>query len=221
MSFAWIPIGRVLTEVPVDPEAPEAREWLIQELSKPEYQEAKPTWIDLLVNAFWEWIQSLQFGEVQGPPALGLGIIVAVIVVGLIVAFLVFGMPRLNRRSKVTGTLFGEDDDRDAAAMRKAAQDAAARGDYSTAVAELFRSIARGLAERTIVITTPGTTAHDFSLRAATSFPGFEGRLAEAAAAFDDVRYLGGDGTAEQYEALASLERDLRTARPVMDAALV
>lgn len=221
MSLARIALGGVLTDVPVDPEAPEAREWLIQELAKPVYQEAKPGWFDLVVDAFWDWIQSLEFGDFEGPPAFGLGVIVVVIIAGLIVAFFVFGMPRLNRRSKVTGTLFGENDDRDAAAMRRAAEDAAARGDYTTAIAELFRSIARGLAERTIVITMPGTTAHDFSVRAADSFPQFTERLAAAATAFDEVRYLGGEGTADQFAALSSLERDLRTARPVMDAALV
>ena len=39
--------------------------------------------------------------------------------------------------------------------MRRAAERAAAAGDYTTAIAELFRALARGLAERTVVTTHP------------------------------------------------------------------
>src|SRR5690606_32969609 len=98
-------------------------------------------------------------------------IIVIVIAALLLVAFLIFGLPRLNRRSSVTGSLFGEDDARTAADMRAAAEKAASRGDYALATAEMFRSIARGLAERTVLSTSPGTTAHDFGVRAGRAFP--------------------------------------------------
>jgi hypothetical protein len=204
-------------EPPVDPDAPEARDWLIDELSKPVYQAAQPTLFDRIAKAISDWINSLQFGDVQGPPALGLGVIVTLVVLGLVGAFLIFGMPRLNRRSAVAGSLFGDDDDRSAARIRQDAEAAAARSDYSTALVEMFRAIARGLAERTIVTTTPGTTARDFARRAGLVFPALAERLAGSATAFDDVRYLGRDGTAEQYGAIAGLEFDLRAARPRLE----
>lgn len=207
-------------DVPVDPSAPDAQQWLIDELSKPVYQAAKPTLFDRIAKAIGDWLNSLQFGAVQGPPALGIAIVVGIVVVGLVVAFLIFGLPRLNRRSAVAGALFGEDDARDAASMRQDAEAAARGGDYSLAVAEMFRAIARGLAERSLVSTSPGTTAHDFAARAGTVFAGFAPQLAASAAAFDDVRYLGRDGTAEQYAAISRLERDLRAARPALEAAL-
>lgn len=205
-------------EVPVDPDPPEATEWLIEELSKPAYQAAKPTLFDMIAKAISDWLGSLRIGDVEGPPALGLGFIITLIVVGIIVAFLIFGVPRLNRRSAVTGSLFGDDDDRSAARIRQAAETAARAGDYSTAVIEMFRSIARGLAERTIISTTPGTTARDFAGRAGGAFPAFADRLVSSAAAFDQVRYLGREGTAANYEQLAALETDLRTARPAREA---
>ena len=37
-------------DVPVDPDAPEARDWLLDELSKQQYQAAKPTFIDLIAQ---------------------------------------------------------------------------------------------------------------------------------------------------------------------------
>ena len=214
-------LAGVVTDVPVDPDPPEATEWLINELSKPVYQAAQPTLFDRIAKAISDWISSLQFGTVEGPPALGLGVIVAIVVIGLIVAFLIFGVPRFNRRSAVTGALFGDEDNRTAARIRQAAEAAAQRGDYSTAVAEMFRAIARGLAERTIVSTTPGTTAHDFAGRAGRVFPLLAERLVESSVAFDEVRYLGRQGTPTQYAAIAALETDLRTARPVLEASQV
>ena len=221
MNFGSITMIGVRGDVPVDPVAPVARDWLIEELSKPAYQAAKPTWFDILTTAFWDWINSLEFGDATGPPAFGLAVVTVLIVAALVVAFLIFGVPRLNRRSAVTETLFGDDDDRDAAAMRRDALQAAARGDHSTAVAEMFRAIARGLAERTIVMTNPGTTARDFSIKAATAFPGFATSLAIAAAAFDDVRYLGRYADQEQFNQIASLERELRVARAALEPAAV
>jgi hypothetical protein len=206
-------------DVPVDPDAPEARDWLLEELSKAEYQAAKPSWFDLLMQSIWDWINSIEFGGFSGPPAFGLLVVGIIVVAALVVAFLIFGLPRINRRSKVAGVLFGEDDDRDAAAMRSAAERAAAAGDYSAAIAEMFRAIARGMAERTIVSTTPGTTAQDFSLRAGAAFPAFAAELRTAAGSFDEVRYLGGVGTADDFERLSALERALRSARPVLELA--
>jgi len=203
-------------DVPVDPEPPEARDWLIDELAKPIYQAAQPTLFDRIAQAIRDWLNSLQFGEVQGPPALGLGAVVIGVVVALVVAFLIFGLPRFNRRSRVTGSLFGEDDERTAERMRRDAEAAASRGDWATAIAEAFRALARGLAERTIVTTTPGTTARDFAVRAGVAFPDSASALAAAAVVFDDVRYLGRPGDARQYAELAALESRLRTAKAAL-----
>ncbi|MDJ0335881.1 DUF4129 domain-containing protein [Salinibacterium sp. G-O1] len=204
-------------DVPVDPDAPEAADLLITELSKPAYQAAKPTWFDLLAKAVQDWLSTLRLGDVQGPPVLGIGVIVAIVVVGIVVAFLIFGLPRFNRRSTVTGSLFGDDDHRTAAQIRDDAEAAAARGDHSTAVAEMFRSIARGLAERSIITTSPGTTARDFAIASSTPFPELGEALRTAATSFDDVRYLGREGTAAQFQQVATLEKNLRAARPVLE----
>ena len=205
----------VLSDVPVDPDAPDATEWLINELSKAPYQAAQPTLFDRVAKAVSDWLQSLQLGSADSPPVVGLTTVILIIAAALVVAFLIFGLPRLNRRSRVTGSLFGEDDARTAARIREDAERAARAGDYSTAVLEMFRAIARGLAERTIVSTTPGTTARDFAARAGATFPELSDRLAESAVSFDAVRYLDRPGTEEQYSAIAALEGDLRSARTV------
>lgn len=211
-----LPTQPLPLDVPLDPDADEARDWILRELSDPVYQAARPTWFDLLSQSIWDWITSLQFGGGDGPPVLALAVIGGLVLVALIVAFLIFGLPRLNRRSRAAGELFGDDDTRTAAELRRAAESAAAGSNWNLAIAEMFRAIARGLAERTIVTTTPGTTAHDFARRTGGVFREHAADLESAATIFDGVRYLGRSGSADQYQQVAALERTLRAARPAM-----
>ena len=206
-------------DVPVDPDAPDAQEWLIDELSKPEYQAAQPTLFDRISREIFERLADLlqSGGQLSGPPTLALTILLVLVLGAIVLAILVFGVPRRGRKSAVTGAIFGEDDDRSAARMRQDAERAAAAGDYSMAIAELFRAIARGLAEREVLTTFPGTTATDFARRGGRVCPAQAERLVSAAQDFDGVRYLDRVGTAEQYAAMAALERDVRNARAALE----
>jgi hypothetical protein len=206
----------LLLDVPVEPDAEEARNWLLRELANPEYEAAKPTWFDRLSGAVVEWFSSLSLGGVQGPPALGIVLVLALVLAAIVVAFLVFGVPRLRRRSAVAGSLFGKSDDRSAEQLRAAAEARAAEGDFAAATAEMFRAIARGLAERSIVTTTPGTTAHDFAARAGSAFADLAPALVTSATLFDEVRYLGRAGSLVGYTTVAELERTLRSTTPAL-----
>ncbi len=211
----------MIRDVPVDPDDEQARRWLEDELGRGDevYQppEAPGWWQDFLA-----WIDSLLSGlgapdaptpGFQTGQTVGIVILIVLVIAMLVVAFAIFGLPRLRKRSKVTGDLFGEDDDRSALQLRTAAQQAADAGDFTSAVVELFRSLARDLAERGIVVTFPGTTARDFARRTGLVFPPMADRLSEAAVVFDDLRYLGGVGTAEQWRRMSALDSELRAAR--------
>ena len=206
---------RLPVSIPVDPDAPQAHDWLARELSKPEYQAAKPTWFDLASKAVQDWLASL-FQTGGGSFSGILLVVIVVLAVGLIaLAFVVFGLPRLNRRSRSKGdTLFGPADTRDAATLRRSSEQAARAGDWTLAAEERFRAIAQSLDERTIVMLMPGTTANDFASRASTAVPAERRRLATAARTFDAVRYLGHSGTREQYDELVALDTALQAARP-------
>ncbi|WP_349904337.1 DUF4129 domain-containing protein [Parafrigoribacterium humi] len=216
MIAAIVGLLPLSTDVPVDPDAGEARRWIIEELSKPAYQAAQPSWFDRLSSAVWNWLTSLRFGD--GGAGWPVILIVVVIAVAVVAAFLIFGAPRFNRRSTAHGALFGAEDERDAAAMRASASAAAAAGDWTLAIEELFRALARGLAERTIVTTSPGTTARDFAMRAGGAFPALATDLAASARAFDDVRYLGRPGSERAYRDIVALEQTLRSAHPELAA---
>ena len=212
MPFAAL----ALLKVPVDPDAGQARRWVVAELSKPEYRAAQPTLFDRISAAFWDWLTSLNIGSGLGQGPL-LVLVTVLLLAAIIAAYFIFGAPRLNRRSAAAGALFGVDDDRDAAAMRAAAQAAAGRGQWSLAISELFRALARGLAERTIVPATPGMTAHTFASAAGHAFPPLADRLQAAATAFDAVRYLGRPGTEAAFRQVETLERELAATRPQLD----
>jgi hypothetical protein len=199
--------------VPVQPDAGTARRWVLEELAKPAYQAAQPSPIDRAAQAFLTWFTGL-FDVRNGdtPPVL-LAVAIAVVVAVLVVALLLFGLPRVNRRSRA-GALFGEDDRRSAAEMRRAAEAALARGDFSLAVLERFRALARGLDERTLVAVFPGTTASAFVRAAARAFPAEHGELREAAEVFDGVRYADERATREDALAVAALDDRLAAARP-------
>lgn len=204
----------IAADVPVTPDRDEGQQWIIEELSKAEYQAAKPTWFDQLSKNFLDWLNSLLVGGADGIQGPLLAILVVVIVGVIVAAFFIFGKPRVNRRSTVIGSLFGEDEERDAATLRRAASAAAAGQDWALAIQELFRSLARVLTERVLVSTDPGTTAHGFAQRAGTVFPDHAPRLAGSATIFDGVRYLDKPGTEAGYTTLAELERELRTSAP-------
>jgi Domain of unknown function (DUF4129) len=199
---------------PVTPNGPTAQGWILTELAGPEYRASQPTWFDRAATAVRDWFDSL--GGTAGPSAPWLGPVVVVVVVAvvLVIAFLVFGLPRLNRRSTVAGELFGEDDQRSATEILAAARAAARTGDYSLAIVEGLRSIARSLGERTLVTMFPGTTAQDFARHAGVLFPPFADDLRRTATSFDAVRYLDEAGTEAQWQLVERLARNLQTATP-------
>jgi len=214
-SFTAVLAPAALLPAALTPDAPDAQRWLQQELSNPAYEAARPTWFDRASAAFFDWLNNLTAptGEGLGP---WLGVIVTVLVLAaLAAAWLIFGAPRLNRRSGLPTSLFGEQDHRSADDMRRAGATAAASGDWSLASTELFRALARGLFERTVLIVTPGTTAHGFAARAATAFPSHGDALTDAARVFDEVRYLNGVGTEAGYRQMLALDAALRNATPV------
>lgn len=206
-------------DVPVDPDDEEARRWLEEEFDRSDAPpEQTPSWLE----DFLDWLRELLGGSQQpaeptvgfdAGPTVGIVIAVVLVVALLIIAFAIFGVPRLRRRSRVTGDLFGEDDDRSSAQIRSAADQAAASGDFTSAVVEVFRSLARDLAERGVVLAFPGTTAQEFGRRAAGVFPDAGERLRDAAEVFDGVRYLDRVGTEDQWRRMSELAAELRAAR--------
>lgn len=209
-------------EPPLDPERDEARRLLEEELATSRYQPppeaSTPEWLEELYRWFRDLFSSLG-GEATVPWWIVVVVVVAIAVI--VLAFLVFGVPRMRSRSAVRSAddeLFEADDRRDAATMRRDAETAAREGRWNDAIAERFRAIARALHERTLVSTLPGSTAHDVARRAAVPLPDHAEALQRAAHDFDAVRYLGDRGDRDRYARLAELDVDVQRSRPVLEA---
>ena len=199
---------------PLDPDAPEARRWLEDELTKPEYRAAQPTPFDLAMQQVRDWFVSLFEGAAGVPaPVLVLLLVITVVVV-VVIGLLVFGLPRLRRRQRPAAPLFDDDDRRDLAALRAAAAAAAGSGDWPLAIEERFRAIVRSAVDRDLVRLHPGTTARGVAVAASTPFPDHAESLRSAAAEFDAVRYLGRSGSRARYEELVQLDLALAAATP-------
>jgi hypothetical protein len=203
-------------DLPLIPDGAEGREWAERELADSRYAAAEPTPLDRLAQTIRDALESL-FG-VQAPPGLGPAVLVglALLVIALIVlAFVIWGRPRLSRRAAASTPLFGEDEVRSAADLRREASDRAGVGDWDAAIVLRFRALARSTIERGVVAARPGATAQSFARAAARSFPALAGALGETASAFDDVRYLRRPGSPEDYERVAATDDAVGAARPV------
>jgi hypothetical protein len=204
---------------PLDPDAQEAQRWLQEELSNPRYRAGEPNAFDRAMQAVRDWFLGLLDGAGAVPGEVVALLVVLGVVLLVVIGLLVFGLPRLRRRSRAEPASF-EDDRRDAATIRRSAAAAAERGDWPLAIEERFRALVRDLVMRELVQVHPGSTARVLADAASAPFPDHAGALAGAAADFDGVRYLGRPGDPDGYARIAALDADLRAARPALAGAV-
>jgi hypothetical protein len=202
----------ILAQVPVQPDREQARSWAIQELSRPEYQAAKPGLVQRGLTWIWDQLDQLDLGG--GASAL-VGLAIFALLVGAVVAYILYrtgGLRRTARRGRAevfSGAPVTAADHRAAADQHAAVQD------WDRAVVERFRAIARELEERALLSPQAGRTAVEVATDGGTARPDLAADLRTAARAFDDVSY--GHLSVGQAADLALRELDdrLRSARPV------
>jgi len=149
-------IGALGAEAPATPDADEARRAATKELSREIYQDHPDLW-----DRFWQWILDLLDTQnlVPGvPPWVSTAIVVTIS--AAVIALLILLTTRLTSARRVrTAPLSVFTDDRDAATLTRAADEAAERADFATAVVERFRAIIRSLDEHGVIDEYPGMTA--------------------------------------------------------------
>lgn len=97
---------------------------------------------------------------------------------------------------------------------RAAAEEAAARGDYGTAILQRLRAVAFSLEERHVLHPDTGRTADEVAEQAGARFPDHAGELADAARLFDRIRFGYGTGTRDGYERMKALDDTLARTAP-------
>jgi len=205
------------TTPPLIPDGDEARRWAEEELSDPVYAAAEPTPLDRIARAIGDFVERLFSVQLSGEWGPWVAVLAAVLfAVVILAAFLIWGVPRATSRSRDAAELFGVDEQRTAAELRRTAASSAARGEWDAAIVLRFRALARGVVERGAADTPPGATVHAFARAAARAFPASAAELESAAAAFDDVRYLRRPGTEELYRRIAAVDDTVTASRPVL-----
>ncbi|WP_205687461.1 DUF4129 domain-containing protein [Cellulomonas endophytica] len=202
--------------VPVDPDAPTARRWLVEELARPEYHRR-----GTLLESLLAWLDGLfadvRLGSLPSPLATGL---VALAVLAVVAVSLWVGGPvRRSRRTASARGVLAAEDDRDAAALRAAADAALAAGDPALALAERFRALVRALEERTVLDERPGRTAREAAATAGVRLPAHAADLRAAADRFDAVVYGHRSATRGEAEAVRALDEAVARARPTAPGA--
>jgi hypothetical protein len=199
-----------LARVPVQPDREQARSWAVEELSRREYQDARPGPLERLVTWFLDALDRLDVGP-GAPPFVT--IVIVILLVGAFAGYLRYRVGGLHRSARRAGTTVFSGEQITAAHHREAANRHAAAGQWDQAVVERFRAIARELEERALLSPQPGRTALEVAANGGQALPELATDLRAAARHFDDVSYGHLSVGPSADVALRELDDRLRAAR--------
>jgi len=197
----------------------EARERVLEELSKAEYDNSTG-FVAWLFGALDAWLDRLLEG-VDGSSTAQTAIAVLLVLLLGAVVVLVLRRTGLLRRSPALAVDAALDADPvlSGEQLRGAARTAIdeSRTDDGTVLA--LRALVRDLEERTLLDVATGMTAHEAATRAAVSFPDLRGRLQRGADAFDTAAYSVRAVGAKPAEDMLRLAEYIAETAPDLDAA--
>lgn len=200
----------VLAFAPVEPDEPTARRWLEEELSHPEYGEARQTWLDRLIQDLFNLLT-----DSDGLPApAGVLLVVLVVVVAGAVILLAAGPARRTARIAGQAPSIFAGAAMDAAGHRRLAEEHASAARWEDAVRERFRAIVRGLQERTLLDDRPGLTADEAAGQAGPRLPEQAGSLRACAVLFDEVSFGDRRTDSAGYDLVRRTDDSVAAARP-------
>lgn len=189
----------------------EGRDALEEELSKPVYQE-RPS----LLKKILEWFADT-FSSTSVNPVLPswLWLIAALVVALLVIIIMILFTGNWKFGEQIKPALADEaavfEDNRSAVQYLAAAQNALARGDYSTAFLEQFRHLLRLCEANELLVITPGLTAGEGSTALSQAVPAESEELAWAANVFNALRYGRRKSDTAQVQRLISLDSRLES----------
>lgn len=202
----------------INPDGPEARRWLLEELAKDDYRDERP-----LLSRIIEWIGDVLrelLSRFTGTAVPGGGVppILTALVVVVLLAGLALLLSRVRRERRTVSeseAVLG-DLDLSVVEFRDRGRAAIRNGRWNDAVIEFTRAIAREAADRTLLSEAPSLTAHEIGTQLAPVFPDHAAATARAMDVFDAVRYGRYAATETDARAAQTHDETLRKARPVL-----
>ena len=189
-----------------------ARELARHELSKPVYQQ-HVSLVQRILDEIGRLLGGLH-GNVDTAVPGGWWTLVGVMALAVLIAGAAIARLGPIARRHRQQVVLGGGRPLTAAQHRAEARRRAGAADWSGAIRESLRAIARELEERSIVPPRAGRTADELAAEAAAALPGLAGALQAAASLFDDVCYGERPGTPDGYARLSELDEAVRSARP-------
>jgi Domain of unknown function (DUF4129) len=148
-----------------------------------------------------------------------LGALAIVAVLLAVVAIVIWRVGPPRRAAGATGAVLAGTRLTTAEEHRGRSEQAAAEGDWPTAVVERMRAIARELEERGVLIPRPGRTATELAREAGALLPAAQAAIDAAASTFNDVAYGGGPAGRDRLTVMAAADEQVRAgARSVVAA---
>ena len=187
-------------EIPLTPDQGEARDWLLEELSKGVYGEISGpivSFVSDLIDGFFHLLSWR--GEGTPPISLILTILAIIAIAALIVVLILHPIRLAKRRSR---SVFEEETS--TPQVRASFDEAVASQDWNLAYVWAYRLMVLGLDDHDVVSSTPGLTAREAADAATRVAPGLAPQLSTYAETFDKVRYGHSTITREEVDALRS-----------------
>ncbi|MFS8104792.1 DUF4129 domain-containing protein [Lentzea alba] len=198
----------LLADVPLDPGRDEARDAAVRELSDPAYADAGPNALEQAVNWVLERLGSVLAGLGAGVVTPVAMILLLVVLVALVLIIRYWRGRAVRNVASIRNVFDRKDTTADE--HRRAAQEAAAAGEFAEAIRERFRALVRELEQRGVLEPRAGRTVDEVALEAGRALPALADDLRGAAVSFDDVWYGGRTATSERYEELVSVDDRVR-----------
>lgn len=192
-----------------------ARELARDELSRPEYDAARPPALLRLLGRLLREIGELLDRGAGAVPGGRWGLLLlGLLLVGLAVVVLTRVGPL--RQGPSRAPLFSGGTALSAAQHRELADAAAAAGRWADAVRERLRAVVRDLEARGVLDPRPGRTAGEIARDAGAAVPAIAADLRRAATVFDEVWYGGRPADAASYAALVAVDEQVSGSRLVV-----
>ena len=187
-------------EIPLTPDQGEARDWLLEELSKGVYGEISGPIVGFVSDLIDGFFHLLSWrGEGTPPISLILTILAIIAIAALIVVLILHPIRLAKRRSR---SVFEEETS--TPQVRASFDEAVASQDWNLAYVWAYRLMVLGLDDHDVVSSTPGLTAREAADAATRVAPGLAPQLSTYAETFDKVRYGHSTITREEVDALRS-----------------
>jgi hypothetical protein len=205
----------------IDIDSDAAHEAAQRELAKPIYPKESLT--DQVIGWIEDQLYRLAAQSAQVPGGWLTVTVLAIVLLAVLITVVHLARRTLRSGRDETPALF-DSHDLTAAQHRRAAEEAAAAGDWAAAIRHRVRAVARQLEETGVLQVMPGRTATELARDAAAELPHLSDELRVAATAFNDVTYGELPGSEDTYYLVVDLDTHLiarvRPAADVTDAML-